>query len=119
MYQKAKLLPDQREEFLRVRARSTVLEKEHEIKQLITDQHKELLSQLALSAAEKQELESLRAQAISDLSSKVNGIRLTTDGIAQSINSVVNAEQLAGQDPKRRNVSGFSPSDREAMFASL
>jgi len=116
MYRKAKLLPDQREELHRVQARCAVLEKEQSIRELIAAQHKELLDQFALSAAERQELERLRARTVSDLSSKVDGIQLTTDRIAQSISNMANAEQSAGQELKRRNISGLFSSDREATF---
>jgi len=102
MFQKAKVLTDQKEELLRVLERNIVQKNEQGIRELLTKQHNELLGQIGLSAAERQELDRFRAQAISDLSSKLDGIQLTTNGIAQSISNIVNAEQSAEPDLKEQ-----------------
>ena len=102
MFEKARVLTDQREELLRVLERNAVQKNEQGIRELLIKQHNELLGQIGLSTAERQELDRFRAQGISDLSSKLDGIQLTTDGIAQSISNIVNAEQSAGPDSKEQ-----------------
>ncbi|KAG9605244.1 hypothetical protein KCU77_g901, partial [Aureobasidium melanogenum] len=130
----SKVLPDQSEELLALRAKVAALEKEQSVKELLAAQHKELTEKFGLAADDRKELERLRAnantrpltpilgqvaaaqaaaaqaapdqlqEAIKNLTAEVKGIKSTTDQIAQAMNQVANEDQAAN-DPKRRSQS--------------